>query len=634
MDITELNWADLEVVCETVIYIIRPESKAALQVASQVKNCGRRYRYQLHYVPKRSFLCDQLFRNQGVFDLLEHNIYEYHLGLVPYDTDVLSLGLDNSFAQVNLDSDDSTLMYAARALLEVQDLLGPIPNIKVKGDHSKKLLDMILRMRVEAEEEMAAADLAKEYGDSVEDLDDASTGSDESVGDSFNLGAEEDGIDSKFLKAPSLANDSQSVAPLKSDLAFAVKTLRKGAKDTKGNGEVVESQIDTLVMIDRNIDLVTPLCTALTYESLIDEIVGIRNGHAMVDSELVNSGLASAPKQPGVRGSVAGSKVSMSLNSADHVYKEIRDLNIDVVLGRLNTKAREMKDGWQNVKTKEVEDLHNYVQQSLKNHVQESQLLPRHINIVNRLRETVYDLPFRKMWTVEREILEGDNQVAYIEECIARQESWTKVIRLACLQSLAGNGIPSKQLDSLRRSIVHAYGFELAFTLDKLEKLGMLKRSGESASSWSSLVNKFRLIPSNPDEPNQDPGKPRDISYVTSGYAPLSARLIELLIKPGWDKSRELLKRLPGRTIHKVKQHGVTFDSGSSSSTNNAPEKKKVMMVFFTGGVSFCEISALRFIASQDDCPYEIVVASTNLMNNKTLLQSIRVANELENRLR
>jgi len=36
-------------------------------------------------------------------------------------------------------------------------------------------------------------------------------------------------------------------------------------------------QIDSLVIIDRSTDWVTPMCTQLTYEGLIDEYIGIKN---------------------------------------------------------------------------------------------------------------------------------------------------------------------------------------------------------------------------------------------------------------------------------------------------------------------------------------------------------------------
>lgn len=32
-----------------------------------------------------------------------------------------------------------------------------------------------------------------------------------------------------------------------------------------------------MVILDRQVDLVTPLCTQLTYEGLVDEVIGIKN---------------------------------------------------------------------------------------------------------------------------------------------------------------------------------------------------------------------------------------------------------------------------------------------------------------------------------------------------------------------
>jgi hypothetical protein len=39
----------------------------------------------------------------------------------------------------------------------------------------------------------------------------------------------------------------------------------------------VSNHIDQFIIIDRNVDLVTPLCTELTYEGLIDEMIGIKH---------------------------------------------------------------------------------------------------------------------------------------------------------------------------------------------------------------------------------------------------------------------------------------------------------------------------------------------------------------------
>lgn len=40
----------------------------------------------------------------------------------------------------------------------------------------------------------------------------------------------------------------------------------------------MEPQVDALILIDRDVDKVSPLCTQLTYEGLIDEVFGINHG--------------------------------------------------------------------------------------------------------------------------------------------------------------------------------------------------------------------------------------------------------------------------------------------------------------------------------------------------------------------
>ncbi len=41
--------------------------------------------------------------------------------------------------------------------------------------------------------------------------------------------------------------------------------------------------VSSLVVVDRAVDLLSPACTQLTYEGLIDEVFGITNGAVMLD---------------------------------------------------------------------------------------------------------------------------------------------------------------------------------------------------------------------------------------------------------------------------------------------------------------------------------------------------------------
>ena len=53
-------------------------------------------------------------------------------------------------------------------------------------------------------------------------------------------------------------------------------------REMAGTERLISPQIDCLLLLDRNVDLLTPLMTQLTYEGLIDEIYGITNGSYLV----------------------------------------------------------------------------------------------------------------------------------------------------------------------------------------------------------------------------------------------------------------------------------------------------------------------------------------------------------------
>ena len=44
-------------------------------------------------------------------------------------------------------------------------------------------------------------------------------------------------------------------------------------------------QIETLILVDRTVDPLTPLCTQLTYEGLVDETLQIKHGVVQLGGE-------------------------------------------------------------------------------------------------------------------------------------------------------------------------------------------------------------------------------------------------------------------------------------------------------------------------------------------------------------
>lgn len=87
-----------------------------------------------------------------------------------------------------------------------------------------------------------------------------------------------------------------------------------------------QSCIDRLLIIDRSIDLITPLATQLTYEGLIDEIFNINNTTANFPADKFLS-LEERKTE-----SLAEDKKQIILNSSDKLFSELRDKNFNAVI--------------------------------------------------------------------------------------------------------------------------------------------------------------------------------------------------------------------------------------------------------------------------------------------------------------
>jgi hypothetical protein len=62
----------------------------------------------------------------------------------------------------------------------------------------------------------------------------------------------------------------------------------------------------------------------------------------------------------------------------------------------------------------------------------------------------------------------------------------------------------------------------------------------------------------------------------------------------------------------------MMYNSGSGTDA-----RRLIVLVVFIGGVTFAEISALRFLESQEDMKYDFMVATTKLVNGTTLVKSL-----------
>ncbi|TDH66264.1 hypothetical protein CCR75_001850 [Bremia lactucae] len=540
--------------CEFVLFLIRPSVRAVRYVAKYVRDLGAdksasfKKRFHLYYVSRRTLVCDEVLKKEGVFGSI--SVGEYKLDLIPFDDDVLTLELDACFKEFYVDGDKTNLHTVAASLIKLQTVFGMFAHIKYKGTMAKVIYQMMAHFR--REQEVAGSPIG-----------------------------------------------------------------------------VLDPEIDTVVLIDRKVDLVTPMCSPMTYEGLLDEILGITHGFITVDAELIADDDGPNSSNNGSR----SGQVSVPLNSNDKLYAEVRDYHVERLGVNLQQQAREIReryDEFRKNRDASISEIREFVKRipGLK---QNYQSLQQHINLAELIKKTTDSKRFRDLKDAENLVLIGETIFEQLEERIGDQEPLLGVLRQLCLQSVAAGGIKTKNYTHLSRELVQTYGFEMMLVLSNLEKAGLFSRREtlwNEASGFNLARKSFRLL-----NEDVDPRDPRDCAYVSrshaAGYAPLSVRIVESAIKPrGWSAVQEGLRQLPGpsgevsQTFNKNAGDDSTAPAAASKLDNFGSEDRKVLLVYYLGGVTFMEIAALRHLSRQPDCQYDIIVATTKIINGDTLLKS------------
>ncbi|PKX99182.1 Sec1 family protein [Aspergillus novofumigatus IBT 16806] len=137
---------------------IRQVQTAAEQIKRLQQNGNVEHEFSIFWVPRRTFVSNKVLEDAGIIG--DVNIAELPLYFVPLEQDVLSLELDDSFGDLYLHKDPGCIFLAAKALMDIQQRQGYFPRIIGKGDHARRLADLLLRMRKEldAEESSGLAD--------------------------------------------------------------------------------------------------------------------------------------------------------------------------------------------------------------------------------------------------------------------------------------------------------------------------------------------------------------------------------------------------------------------------------------------------------------------------------------------
>lgn len=455
-------------------------------------------------------------------------------------------------------------------------------------------------------------------------------------------------------------------AKLVSDLLLKRRKLRSSSNHHQATiSSPPPPQIHHLILIDREVDLLTPFLTQLTYEGLLDEVFGINHGTITLPAEKFNS----LEEQKGPQGQQVPERKlrdtkRFELKSSEELFARLRDCHINSVADALKQSAKNLQAEYDECSSegKTIHEMGKIVKRL--NHLKvakKSQL--NHVTIAELVNEQTLKAEFIYGLRIEHELLQEDrlNRInPDIDTKLLRQENPLHVLRLICIQSIVSNGLKQKICDYYKSEIIHNYGPKYLPFLLQLEKANLLlnRERFYEAGSFSQLKSKFNLIRDDVDECN-----PNHLSYVYGGYTPLSVVVARSLAQfgqgPQWRSQIESLKLLPEPTVthfNAVQNPNpdiLNVDGGSmggvssatpmcltagyfppvagnhrirrnsATSSQSSSEEIKTILVFFIGGCTFAEISALRFLSQQEENNYEFLTATTKIINGRTLLKSL-----------
>mmetsp|Transcript_24525 Transcript_24525/g.67898 ORF Transcript_24525/g.67898 Transcript_24525/m.67898 type:complete len:784 (-) Transcript_24525:282-2633(-) len=552
--------------------------------------------HRLVYVPQPTAIVHQLLQQTGLTSQPHISTVSLSLDLFPLENDVFSTefhsGLRDAVAVEMTPSNFIT--STARSLLKLQDITGTIPRVQAYGPLGEEVLRKLMHKSVD------------EYLASTS----SNAGNDPT--------ADEDTPEQKEGLAP-----------------------------------VPESGVAALVLMDRRVDWVTPMVTPLTYEGLLDDILGIDSGFLHIPLSIINPPEdqdSNATTVPDLKGGPKKKKgdeqsgddpVALGVNGSDSLYAEVRNQHVEKFGSFLQNQAMALRASHAEFtahgKTKDLSEIHQFVKQ-IPVFAQNLRSLTNHIHLAELVKKNTLDIIFRERWQTERSILEGETCYETLEDLVGSQYPPLRFFRLLCLQSLCAGGIKSSRLDAMKRDVVQTYGYEYLFVLYNLEQAGLLRRREglwmDSASSFSTLRKQLILI-----HPEVNTVEPDDVAYVSSGYAPMSVRLIQTAVK-GWTGREDILRELPGRALDVYQtnppqdlaaamQVTPTQPLGATAAvanldSNGGSKKKPILAVMYLGGITYMEIAALRFLSNRSGFPYHILILTTEIVNGSTLLQSMK----------
>lgn len=397
-----------------------------------------------------------------------------------------------------------------------------------------------------------------------------------------------------------------------------------------------------LIVIERDIDPMTPLLTQLTYAGLVDDLYEFTSD--------------AKTKQ----------RKDMSFKyMEDEVWEELKFLNFGDLGPKLNIMAKNSDERYAaRPKTDNLGELKQFVD-AIPELQEARKLINKHIDLsadILKEVENEQESQFNRILELEQNMISGalDNRGScdsILDLLYEGQLSSTSILRLACIFSLCKNGLRDKDYEFMKQELVDAFGIEICFQLERLASIGLFTSKSllarESRNLWRKeyryISSWFETLPRTEDKPDSVKGESRDASFAYCGVVPLSTRLVQMVYdrsvlsknynsqqpfilsrQPSISKTEELISQIYGsQDLIREESWMCPLRKNKRRVTIGQPDPgtNDVAIIVFLGGITMGEMATLKFLQDklrQKGVHKRFIIVSDGITNgNRTARSSI-----------
>ncbi|OHT08758.1 Sec1 family protein [Tritrichomonas foetus] len=395
------------------------------------------------------------------------------------------------------------------------------------------------------------------------------------------------------------------------NLSNRVYTLLEQMKNQCGYSQFREPTFDDFFIIDRTVDLVTPLASQFYYGGLLDDKYEIDYGFMRIPDDVE---IMDHPDK----------KEILLSDLTDVNYKELRGATLSDTFDHFKKHRATIEKIKVDLKEKVGTVAWGSIAKRAQQLTEEQPFALFHERMVTKILAERHFMT--DVYNYEYGILIQNPPEFGIISQILNGGRLIEALRLLCFASIAGSSnIPPKVVEEVQQKIINQCGFSATQDLISLEKAGLLtcetgmfsNISFKSKVTIKDINSALNVLVAHESNDNDDDKQNQDIQNGYDGYVPIIHRLVQHALRGKWVQGSQTTK-----LMNKL---GIPYKVvGNPEQAEDKINKPRKVLVFVIGGVTpteICLFNEMSKVLFRDK--YEFHVGTTNVTNGQKLIKSI-----------